>query len=139
MNKKIKSIIAAVILAVANAAVTFLGSLAVLCLFGVLLGYVWIGGVLIAAAHITGLYFIGKLYLKKEFLKNRAVIWCLSSVVSLVLSGIGFIAVLLLDSNGYFTGFFAGLGEFILTLCWLVYSAVITVGNGVSCALLKKK
>lgn len=138
MNNKTKSIVAAVILTVASAAVTFALSYVVLGLFFAVLSLGWLFGILIAIAEVTGLYFIGKLFLKKGFIKNRALLWFLSTGISLIISGIGFIAVLVLDSNGYFTGFLAGLGEFILTLCWLVYSAVIAAGNGIVCLHMKK-
>lgn len=128
---KRRNIIAAVILTVASAAVTFALSCAVLGLFFAVLSLGWLLGLLIAVAEVTGLYFIGKLFLKKGFIKKRVLLWFLSTGISLILSGIAFIAVFILDDIGYFTGLFAGLGEFVIALCWLIYSAIVTAGFGI--------
>lgn len=138
MNNKTKSIIAAVILTVASAVVTFALSNVVLGLFFAVPGLGWLFGILVAIAEVTGLYFIGKMFLKKGFIKNRALLWFLSTGISLIISGIAFITVFILDDIGFFKGFLAGLGEFIITLVWLIYSAVITAGNGIVCLNMKK-
>ena len=42
-----------------------------------------------------------------------------------------FAAVLILDKLNYFSGFFAGLGEFVLTLAILIYSGAFFVVLGI--------
>lgn len=84
---------------------------------------------------VLGLHIIGAMYAQRVLLKHKLLsplhFWLFAAAPALVLSAAEFILVPYLDSIGYFTGFFAGLGEFILALCELVYSGAFTVVLGV--------
>ena len=58
---------------------------------------------------------------------------CLKSCISGRFAGqlSSFAAVLILDKLNYFSGFFAGLGEFVLTLAILIYSGAFFVVLGI--------
>lgn len=84
---------------------------------------------------VLGLHIVGAMYAQRVLLKHKLLsplqFWLFAAAPALVFSAAGFILVLYLDSIGYFTGFFAGLGEFIFALCELVYSGAFTVVLGV--------
>lgn len=84
---------------------------------------------------VLGLHIVGAMFAQRVLLKHKLLsplqFWLFAAAPALVFSAAGFILVLYLDSIGYFTGFFAGLGEFIFALCELVYSGAFTVVLGV--------
>ena len=78
--------------------------------------------IVLIAGHIVGIMFIRRLF-ERRYSLSPLKFWLLSSIPAAVVSAIAFGIVIILDSINYFSGFFAGIGEFLFTLSSLVYSA----------------
>ena len=84
---------------------------------------------LVIGGHVTGAVFLQRLYQRRWQIGK--VIFCLCAGLASRLIGMSsFAAVLILDKLNYFSGFFAGLGEFIMTLAILIYSGAFFVVLG---------
>lgn len=122
--------LAIALLIVMNTLLTLGLGFAALVVVGILFGPgLWLM-VIVLGLHIVGAMFAQRVLLKHKLLSPLQ-FWLFAAAPALVFSAAGFILVLYLDSIGYFTGFFAGLGEFIFALCELVYSGAFTVVLGV--------
>lgn len=93
--------------------------------------------VLFVLAQAAGLFFVERQFLKRQWC-GRVKFWCISSIPPVILSGIGFAVVCVLDSKDYFTGLFPGLGEFLITMAFLLYSIVLMTTIGIAQFFIKK-
>ncbi len=75
------------------------------------------------AVHIAGAFFIQGLYQRRGWL-NKWQFWLCAGLPSTMIGVAMLIVVMILDNAGYFHGFFAGLGEFLISFAILVYSGV---------------
>lgn len=73
--------------------------------------------------HIVGAVFVQGLYQRRGWLNKRQ-FWLCAGIPSTMIGGGMLIVVMLLNDAGYFHGFFAGLGEFLISFAVLVYSGV---------------
>lgn len=73
--------------------------------------------------HIVGAVFVQGLYQRRGWL-NKWQFWLCAGLPSIMIGVAMLIAVSILDDAGYFHGFFAGLGEFLISFAVLVYSGV---------------
>lgn len=91
------------------------------------------GGVLIDIAATLaagiGIDRLRRLYHRKYGLKAPLFFVC-AYLPSIVGSAVYFAVYNYLDGIGYFEGFFAGLGEFILGLSWIATAAAFTAAGG---------
>lgn len=94
-------------------------------------------GILFVLAQAAGLFFVERQFLKRQW-TGRVKFWCITAAPSVVLSVGAFVTVCILDSMGYFTGFFPGLGEFVLALAFLLYSAAVLVVTGIMQFFIRK-
>lgn len=85
--------------------------------------------VVLLALHIVGAMLLQRLYQKRGWLAPVK-FWLCAAVPAAGISVLSFLLVLYLDSIGYFSGFFAGLGEFLLTFSGLVYSGAFLLVLG---------
>ena len=122
---------AIVLLIVMNTLLTLGLGFAALMVVGILFGLGLGLMVIVLGLHIVGAMY-AQLVCQKHKLLSPLQFWLFAAAPAVVLSAEGFILVLYLDSVGYFTGFFAGLGEFLFTLSELVYSGAFTVVLGVA-------
>lgn len=93
--------------------------------------------ILLVLAQAVGLFFVERQFLKRQW-TGRVKFWCITAAPPVVLSVGGFAAVCILDSMDYFTGYFAGLGEFVLSLVFLVYSAAVLAVTGIMQFFIRK-
>lgn len=101
-------------------------SLVNLILFGNLLSLGNLVGLILTASAAFGIDGLRVLFARKYGLSAPKFFLC-AYVPSVTATLVYFTVVLYLDSVGYFTGFFAGLGEFIMGLAWLATSAVAII------------
>lgn len=120
---------AIVLIMVMNTLLTLGLGFAALVVVGILFGLGLM--VIVLGLHIVGAMY-AQLVCQKHKLLSPLQFWLFAAAPAVVLSAAGFFLVLYLDSTGYFTGFFAGLGEFIFALCELVYSGAFLVVLGVA-------
>ncbi len=124
-----KKALALVALFIGSAAVIF--GLSILNLWAVLVLSVF--GVLLGILAVVGLGF-GLGALQGVFEREMELSWkrfiLLTYVPSAAVSAVYFIVVLILDWAGYFKGFFAGLGEFLTGLAWLITSVAALIAGG---------
>lgn len=73
--------------------------------------------------HIAGAVFVQGLYQRRGWL-NKWQFWLCAGLPSIMTGVAMLIVVMLLIDAGYFHGFFAGLGEFLISFAVLVYSGV---------------
>ncbi len=85
---------------------------------------------LVIGGHVTGAVFLQRLYQRCGWL-NRWRFWLCAGLPSALIGVISFAAVLILDKLNYFSGLFAGMGEFILALAILIYSGAFFVILGI--------
>lgn len=85
---------------------------------------------LVIGGHVTGAVFLQRLYQRCGWL-NRWRFWLCAGLPSALIGVISFAAVLILDKLNYFSGLFAGMGEFILALAILIYSGASFVALGI--------
>ena len=103
----------------------FIGMVGCICM-SILLFDIWsISCVLslVIGGHVTGAVFLQRLY-QRRWQIGKAIFWLCAGLPS-------FAVVLILDKLNYFSGFFAGLGEFVLTLAILIYSGAFFVVLGI--------
>ena len=115
----------------------FIGMVGCICM-SILLFDIWsiscvlplvIGGHVIGG-HVTGAVFLQRLY-QRRWQIGKAIFWLCAGLPSALIGMSSFAAVLILDKLNYFSGFFAGLGEFVLTLAILIYSGAFFVVLGI--------
>ncbi len=75
------------------------------------------------AVHTVAAVFVQGLYQRRGWL-NKWQFWLCAGLPSTMIGGGMLIFVMILDNAGYFHGFFAGLGEFLISFAILVYSGV---------------
>ncbi len=85
---------------------------------------------LVIGGHVTGAVFLQRLY-QRRWQIGKAVFWLCAGLPSALIGVISFAAVLILDKLNYFSGLFAGMGEFILALAILIYSGAFFVALGI--------
>lgn len=85
---------------------------------------------LVIGGHVTGAVFLQRLYQRRWHI-GKAIFWLCAGLPSALIGLSSFAAVLILDKLNYFSGFFAGLGEFVLTLAILIYSGAFFVVLGI--------
>lgn len=85
---------------------------------------------LVIGGHVTGAVFLQRLY-QRRWRIGKAIFWICAGLPSALIGMSSFVAVLILDKLNYFSGFFAGLGEFVLTLAILIYSGAFFVVLGI--------
>lgn len=118
-----------VILTLGNTLLTLSLGIAVLLICMLIPGFGIVPDVLLLAVHIVGAMLLQSLYKKHEWLSPPK-FWLYSAVPAAGVSAVCFLLVLYLDSIGHFSGFFAGLGEFLLTLAGLIYSGAFLLVLG---------
>lgn len=84
---------------------------------------------LVIGGHVVGAVFLQRLY-QRRWQIGKAIFWLCAGLPSALIGMSSFAAVLILDKLNYFSGFFAGLGEFVLTLAILIYSGAFFVVLG---------
>ena len=84
---------------------------------------------LVIGGHVTGAVFLQRLY-QRRWQIGKVIFWLCAGLPSSLIGMSSFAAVLILDKLNYFSGFFAGLGEFIMTLAMLIYSGAFFVVLG---------
>ena len=84
---------------------------------------------LVIGGHVTGAVFLQRLY-QRRWQIGKAIFWLCAGLPSALIGMSSFAVVLILDKLNYFSGFFAGLGEFVLTLAILIYSGAFFVVLG---------
>lgn len=84
---------------------------------------------LVIGGHVTGAVFLQRLY-QRRWQIGKVIFWLCAGLPSTLIGMSSFAAVLILDKLNYFSGFFAGLGEFIMTLAILIYSGAFFVVLG---------
>lgn len=85
---------------------------------------------LVIGGHVTGAVFLQRLY-QRRWRIGKALFWLCAGLPSALIGMISFAAVLILDKLNYFSGFFAGMGEFILASAILIYSGAFFVVLGI--------
>ena len=85
---------------------------------------------LVIGGHVTGAVFLQRLY-QRRWRIGKAIFWLCAGLPSALIGMISFAAVLILDEMNYFSGFFAGMGEFILASAILIYSGAFFVVLGI--------
>lgn len=85
---------------------------------------------LVIGGHVTGAVFLQRLY-QRRWRIGKALFWLCAGLPSALIGMISFAAVLILDKMNYFSGFFAGMGEFILASAILIYSGAFFVVLGI--------
>ena len=78
---------------------------------------------------VIGAVFLQRLY-QRRWQIGKVIFWLCAGLPSTLIGMSSFAAVLILDKLNYFSGFFAGLGEFIMTLAILIYSGAFFVVLG---------
>lgn len=84
---------------------------------------------LVIGGHVTGAVFLQRLY-QRRWQIGKVIFWLCAGLPSTLIGMSSFAAVLILDKLNYFSGFFAGLGEFIMTLAIQIYSGAFFVVLG---------
>ena len=84
---------------------------------------------LVIGGHVTGAVFLQRLY-QRRWQIGKAIFWLCAGLPSALIGMSSFAVVLILDKLNYFSGFLAGLGEFVLTLAILIYSGAFFVVLG---------
>ena len=101
---------------------------------------IWGPGVFIAIAATLAAAFgidcLRRLYKRKYELKTARFLVC-AYVPSVLCAAIAYITVLKLDEAGYFTGFLAGLGEFMITFSYLITAGAALAAAFVWLAVLR--
>lgn len=85
---------------------------------------------LVIGGHVVGAVFLQRLY-QRRWRIGKAIFWICAGLPSALIGMSSFAVVLILDKLNYFSGFFAGLGEFVLTLAILIYSGAFFVVLGI--------
>ena len=85
---------------------------------------------LVIGGHVTGAVFLQRLY-QRHWRIGKAIFWLCAGLPSALIGMISFAAVLILDKMNYFSGLFAGMGEFILASAILIYSGAFFVVLGI--------
>lgn len=85
---------------------------------------------LVIGGHVTGAVFLQRLY-QRRWQIGKAIFWLCAGLPSALIGMSSFAVVLILDKLNYFSGFLAGLGEFVLTLAILIYSGAFFVVLGI--------
>lgn len=85
--------------------------------------------VILLTLHIVGAMLLQRLYQKRGWL-TPVKFWLCAAVSAAGISVLSFLLVLYLDSIGYFSGFLAGLWEFLLAFSGLVYSGAFLLVLG---------
>lgn len=84
---------------------------------------------LVIGGHVTGAVFLQRLY-QRRWRIGKAIFWLCAGLPSALIGMSSFAVVLILDRLNYFSGFFAGMGEFILASAILIYSGAFFVVLG---------
>ncbi len=85
---------------------------------------------IVIGGHVTGAVFLQRMY-QRRWQIGKAIFWLCAGLPSALIGVISFAAVLILDKLNYFSGLFAGMGEFILALAILIYSGAFFVILGI--------
>lgn len=132
-----KKVLALVALFIGSAAVIF--GLSILNLWAVL--FLSVFGLLLGIAAVVGLGF-AQAALQRVFERKTGLSWVRFMLWAYLPSAAGsivyFIVVLMLDKAGYFKGFFAGLGEFIIGLAWSITSVAALAAGGLILWLMSR-
>lgn len=117
-------------------------SVANLILFFVIYGPGLASAILVTAGAVFGITRLRGVF-ERHYGMSYPRFGLLVFVPSLAASLIAYIVFQILDKAGYFKGFFAGLGEYLFTLTWLITSAAAAVIGAVmlviSCARKRAK
>lgn len=124
-----KKSLAIVLLIIGGLAANFVMSSLNLVLFFTLMGGGILIGIALAMAAAFGLDCLRKLFRRKYGL-NAAKFFLCAYAPPIVGAGILLGVVLLLDAAGYFSGLFAGLGEFIAALSCVITSGALAAAGG---------
>lgn len=81
---------------------------------------------ILLAAHVTGVVFLKRVYIKRGWLTPWKY-WLCTSVPAAVVSVLGFVLVLILDEAGFFKGFLGGAAKGLIGLSCSIYSVVFLV------------
>lgn len=119
-----------------------LGSVAGICGISVLnlylaLGLIGVGilpAVIVTAGAAFGISRLRGVFERKYGIGFRK-FFLFAYVPSAAASGIFYIVILCLDKAGYFKGFFAGMGEFLYGLAWLLTAVVAAVMGAIMLAV----
>ena len=124
-----KKTLAIVILTLGNALLTLALGIAALFICMLVWGFGIALDVVLLALHIVGAMLLQRLYQKREWLSPLK-FWLCAAVPAAGISVLSFLLVLYLASIGHFSGFLAGLGEFLLTFAVLIYfgAFLLTLG-----------
>ena len=108
----------------------FIGIIGCICLLFVIFDISGISCILLLGGHVTGAVFLQRFY-QRRWQLGKPLFWICSGFPGAFFGALSYAAVLALDKMGYFTGFFAGLGEYILALAALAYSGAFFVVLGI--------
>lgn len=85
---------------------------------------------IVIGGHVTGAVFLQRMY-QRRWRTGKTIFWLCAGLPSAFIGVISFAVVLILDKLNYFSGLFAGMGEYILALAILVYSGAFFVALGI--------
>lgn len=125
-----KKPLALALLIVGNTLVTFVAGFGAMFLVMTLFWFGIVLSMLILAGHIYGAVMLEKNYSRNWNFSGMR-FWLCAAVPAAAISGVGFGIVTYLDSIGYFSGFFAGLGEYLSTVSCLIYSGLYLLVLGI--------
>lgn len=124
-----KKPLAIVIVSLGNVLLTLALGIAALAICALVWGFGIALDVLLLTLHIVGAMLLQRLYQKREWLSPPK-FWLCAAVPAAGIAVMSFLLVLFLDSIGHFSGFFAGLGEFLFTFTELIYSGAFLLVLG---------
>lgn len=119
-----------ILLIIGGVLADFIGMVGCICMLFLLFNIWSFSCVLLLGGHVTGAVFLQRFYQRRWQLGKPLFLIC-SGFPGVFFGALSYAAVLALDKMGYFTGFFAGLGEYILALAALAYSGAFFVVLGI--------
>lgn len=124
-----KKAFAVILLIIGSMAACAAGGICCLCLFGFLLQAMVIPSLLLLSVHVTVAIFLHKKLRSIVWLRSIG-FWLCTGLPGIIVGGAALIVTNMLDNAGYFTGFMAGLGEFLFSLSFFAYSAAYLAAAG---------
>lgn len=131
MNKTL----AIILLILGGIPACFIGTIGCIVLVFLVVDFWGIPCVLLLGGHVTGAVFLQRLYRRRGWL-NKPLFWLCAGLPGTLAGGASLAVVMILDNAGYFSGLFAGLGEFLLTFIGFVYSGTFWVVLGIVLLLI---
>lgn len=120
------------------------GYLSLVFFLGILNSFGYVLVVLLLFFAVELLDRMQRFFSKKQEVSCRRIILT-TQLPGVIVSVLFFLFILWLDQNGYWDnkGFLAGLGEYLFSLSWIVFSAALFIGillrSGIRCLLQKNR